>query len=164
MLRIRRQHCARSLLFALSIALSSPALAADERNTNKGLTGAGAPLAIHGYDPVSFFTDSAAKEGSAEFSAVHDGATYYLSSKKNLDLFQADAAHYAPAFGGFCAYGVSVGKKFDGDPRFWTVSGNKLYLNLNGEISKKFKNDVPGAIAKADKSWKKIEHTPVGKL
>jgi YHS domain-containing protein len=160
----RRLFSTGSLLLGLTLALTSPALAADEHNTTSGLTAAGAPLALHGYDAVSFFTDSAAQEGSAQFSAVHDGATFYFTSQKNLDSFKADPAHYAPAFGGFCAYGVSVGKKFDGDPRFWTVSGNKLYVNLNGEISKKFKEDVAGSIAKAETQWKTIEHKPVGSL
>jgi len=69
-----------------------------------------AHLALHGYDAVSFFTDSAAQEGSAQFAAVHEGATFYFTSQKNLDSFKADPAHYAPAFGGFCAYSVLVGK------------------------------------------------------
>lgn len=103
-------------------------------------------------------------EGSSEFTGVHDGAAYYFSSKENLEAFKATPEHFVPAFGGFCAYGVSVGKRFDGDPHFWTITGDKLYVNLNGEISQKFKADVAGAIRKADVNWKKIEHKPVGDL
>jgi hypothetical protein len=33
-----------------------------------------------------------------------------------------------------CAYGVALGKKFDGDPRYWKIVDGKLYLNLNGDI------------------------------
>lgn len=162
--RNRRITGAARLLFGLSLALGSPAIAADEHNVSAGLNAAGSPLALHGYDPVAFFTDAAPKEGSAEFTAVHDGAAYYFASQKNLDTFQGDPARYAPAFGGFCAYGVSVGKKFDGDPRFWTVAGDKLYVNLNAAISEKFQKDVSGAISKAETSWNTIEHEPVGDL
>jgi YHS domain-containing protein len=160
----RRRLSTGGLVAGLSLAIASAALGADERNTTSGITAAGKPLAVHGYDPVAFFTESAAKEGSAEFATVYDGATYYFTSQQNLDTFKADSAHYAPAFGGFCAFGVSVGKKFDGDPRFWTVSGNRLYLNLNQQIAEKFKKDVPGSIAKAEKQWQAIEHKPVGEL
>ena len=163
-------HCNRrlfgigGLLVGLLLALASPARAVDERNTSSGITAAGAPLAIHGYDPVAYFTESAAVEGDAEFAAVHDDATYYFASRQNLETFQSNPARYVPAFGGFCAYGVSGGKKFDGDPRFWTVSANRLYLNLNAAIAEKFKKDVAGSIAKAEQRWQKIEHTAVGDL
>jgi hypothetical protein len=59
---------------------------------------------------------------------------------------------------------VAVGKKFDGDPRYWTVSGDRLYLNLNREIFEQFNEDVEGNITKAEKSWEKIEHEPVADL
>ena len=39
-----------------------------------------------------------------------------------------------PAYGGFCAYGVALGKKFDDDPRYWKIVDGKLYLNLDGDI------------------------------
>jgi len=164
MMSNRRLLSTGGLLMGLSLTIASVALCADERNTTSGITAAGKPLAVHGYDPVAFFTESAAKEGSAEFATVYDGATYYFVSQQNLDAFKADSARYAPAFGGFCAFGVSVGKKFDGDPRFWTISGNRLFLNLNQQIAEKFKKDVAGSVAKAEQQWRTIEHSPVGAL
>lgn len=155
----------RLVALATALAGTSPAAhAANEVNVTAGLTAAGAPLALHGYDPVAFFTNRAPQEGSAKFAAVHDRATYYFASQQNLDTFRKSPARYAPAFGGFCAYGVAVGKKFDGDPRFWTISDGRLYLNLNQEIADKFAEDVPGNIAKAEQSWHEIEHRPVGDL
>ena len=37
------------------------------------------------------------------------------------DAFKADPERYAPQYGGFCAYGVAVGKKFDIDPSSWRM-------------------------------------------
>jgi hypothetical protein len=71
---------------------------------------------------------------------------------------------YAPAFGGFGAFGVALGKKFDGNPQYWTVKSDKLYLNLNADISRKFAEDVDGNIKKAEKNWMTIEHKAVGSL
>ncbi len=162
----RNLRILRSLGLAAHLVLagSLPALAADEVNVTTGRTAAGAPLAMHGYDPVAFFTVAKPTEGSASHAVVHEGATYYFASRENQEAFESDPARYAPAYGGFCAFGVSVGKKFDGDPRFWTISGNRLYLNLDEEISKKFKKDVPGSIAKADGQWKQIQHQAAGAL
>jgi YHS domain-containing protein len=153
-----------ALVTSLALAGAVPAFAAAEVNTTAGLTAAGAPLALHGFDPVAFFTVGAPKEGDPQFAAVHDGATYYFASKQSLDAFKANPARYVPAYGGFCAYGVSVGKKFDGNPRYWTIWRDRLYLNLNQEIAEKFAQDVAGSIAKADEQWQSIEHRPVEDL
>ena len=51
-----------------------------------------------------------------------------------LKAFKASPSRYLPQNGGFCTFGVSVGKKFDGDPKFAAVIDNKLYLFLNEEI------------------------------
>jgi hypothetical protein len=69
-----------------------------------------------------------------------------------------------PAYGGFCAYGVAVGKKFDGDPRFWKVVDGRLYLNLNGDIQAKWTEDIPGNIVEANANWAEIRSVAVGDL
>lgn len=155
------------LLAALSAIYSgalAPAFAADEINTSPGLTKAGAPLALHGFDPVAFFTKGKPVEGKAKYEAQHNGASYYFESEGNLAAFKADPAKYAPAYGGFCAYGVSVGKKFDGNPNFWKIVDGKLYLNLDAEIAGLFAKDVPGAIDKANGYWPDIEHKAAADL
>ena len=65
---------------------------------------------------------------------------------------------YAPQFGGFCAMGVVLEKKLDGDPQAWRVVDNKLYLNVNKDIQKKWLEDVPGNISKAGKTWPEIKN------
>ena len=110
-------------------------------------------LAIHGYDTVAFFTDSKPAQGVANFAVVHNGATYRFASQAHLDAFKANPSKYEPAYGGFCAYGVSVGAKFDGDPRYWKIADGKLYLNLDHDIAEAFNKDMPGAIKKAEANW-----------
>jgi YHS domain-containing protein len=160
---IRLLTSAFALASALALTLT-PALAADEINASIGLTAEGSPLALHGYDPVAYFTEGAPMPGRAELAAQHEGATYYFATKENRDAFAKQPARYAPAYGGYCAFGVSVGKKFDGNPNYWTVSGDRLYLNLNADIAEKFQKDVPGAIAKADRQWSRIRTASVGDL
>ncbi|TJY59058.1 YHS domain-containing protein [Sinimarinibacterium sp. CAU 1509] len=152
------------VLAASAIAAPLSVQAADEHNVSLGYSAAGAPLAVHGYDPVSYFTDGKPMRGSDELTVVHDGAAYRFASAEHRDLFKANPARYAPQFGGYCAYGVSVGKKFDGDPMLWTIRDERLYLNLNPEIVAAFNKDVPGNIKKAEGKWQKIEHSAVKDL
>ena len=147
---------------AVSAALlgaTLPAQAADELNVVPGFSIAGAPLALHGYDPVAYFTQGRPARGSDALVHVHEGAAYRFSNQAHLDRFKQDPELFLPQYGGFCAYGVSVGKKFDGDPRLWKIEDGKLYLNLNEEIYATFLEDIDGNVEKADRNWGEIEHT-----
>lgn len=116
-------------------------------------------LAIHGYDAVAFFTQGKPTVGDATHSVVHLDGTYRLASKANLEAFKANPARHAPQYGGFCAFGVSVGAKFDGDPTKWRIVNDKLYLNLDTAIQQEWTKDIPGNIAKAEKNWRTLVDT-----
>lgn len=118
----------------LSGTFAVPAIAADEYNTVPGLTAAGAPLGFHGVDPVAFIEIGNRIDGTAKFTAVHEGVAYNFASQENMNAFRRSPAKYTPAYGGFCTFGVSVGKKFDGDPKYADVRNGKLYVFLNEEI------------------------------
>jgi len=112
--------------------------------------------AVSGYDVVSYQTEKRPIRGNGHYVAVHEGATYIFANQENLDTFKADPDRYVPAYGGYCAFGVSVGKKFVGDPEVWRVVNNRLYLNLDANIQDDWLKDVPGRIETADANWKKI--------
>jgi len=114
--------------------------------------------AVQGYDVVTYHTGKRPLRGNGNFTTNFDGATYQFSSKANLEPFKADPAKYVPAYNGFCAFGVSVGKKFIGDPEVYRVIDGKTYLNLDAGIQGEWLKDVPGRIQKADKAWQKIEN------
>ena len=143
----------------LSMGTVSTVCAADEHNTASGLTAAGVPLGLHGVDPVAFIDLGNRAEGSAAYTGVHDGVAYYFASQANLDTFKKNPAAYTPQNGGFCTYGVSVGKKFDGDPQYAAVVDGELFVFLNEDIFKLYQKDTAGTISKADDQWKKIQHT-----
>lgn len=114
--------------------------------------------AVQGYDVVSYQTGKRPVRGNGNFVSSHKGATYQFSSKSNLELFESNPQKYVPAYGGYCAYGTSVGKKFIGDPEVWRVVDGKLYLNLDTSIQALWLEDVPGRIEIADAQWKKIKN------
>ncbi len=143
------------LSLVLMLTTATAGLAADTTNTSLGLTAAGGPLAIHGFDAISYF-DGMPRRGLAQHSSLWNGAVYRFASKDNLKRFEKNPGKYAPQFGGFCAYGVSVGKKFDGDPEVYKIVNGKLYFNLNPQIKQTWEKDVDGNLRKAEKQWTKI--------
>jgi YHS domain-containing protein len=110
-------------------------------------------VAVSGYDPVAFFTDAKPVNGSPFITAEYQDATYFFVSEEHKKLFTASPGKYAPQFGGFCAFGVALGKLFPVDISTWQVRDGKLYLNLNPDILKQFNADLAGNVAKADKNW-----------
>lgn len=112
---------------------------------------------LHGYDPVAYFTAGKPTQGSAQYAVSQGGATYHFASAANMKTFQSDPAKYVPQYGGFCAMGAALGKKLDVDPTQFKVVDNKLYLNVNADVFKKWSQDVPGNITKANANWPSIK-------
>jgi YHS domain-containing protein len=112
---------------------------------------------LSGYDPVAYFTDGKALRGSGFHVTVWNGVTYAFASDEHKTLFAKSPEKYLPVYGGYCAYGVAVGKKFVADPEVWAIVGGKLYLNLDKGIQQKWEKDIPGYIVKAEKNWPEIK-------
>lgn len=141
-------------LYVLMTASSS--FAGIELNTTTGWTLQGAPLAVHGFDPVAYFTQDEALLGDAQFSTEYKEGTYRFVSEENKQLFLKNPSKYVPQYGGYCAFGTAKGKKFDGDPRLFKVVGGRLYFNLNPDVYEKWLMDPPGYIKQADENWREI--------
>lgn len=150
--------------FAVSIAISTAAFAADEYNVGNGLTLNGNPLGMHGVDPISMFNSAAPSQGDAAHTATFDGVDYYFVSNEAKMAFEANPQAYLPQFGGFCAFGVYVGKKLDGDVRYADIIEGKLYLFVNAAILEKYLENPQAVIAGADEKWPEIVNTSVGAL
>lgn len=110
-------------------------------------------IAIKGHDPVAYFTVGAPKPGKNAFTSTHKGATYKFASADNKALFDANPAKYAPAYGGYCAYGVAQGYKVKIEPDQFKIVGGTLYLNYDARVQSTWKKDIPGYIKTADKKW-----------
>ena len=121
-------------------------------------------VGVAGYDLVSYQTNQKPLRGNGHNVSVHDGVTYLFASAENRATFEADPARYLPAFGGYCAFGVSVGKKFIGDPEVWRVVDGRLYLNLDTKIQDLWLTDVEGKIETANSLWSEIRDIPASEL
>lgn len=159
MFRPTRRHF--GVLLAVG-AFAAPAAAQQTRRHDVNLDTAGAM--IHGHDPVAYFTLGKPTKGLATITATHAGGTYWFATTANRDAFVKEPAKYAPQFGGFCAMGASYGKKFDGDPTQWAIVDGKLYLNVNADVAKRWAEDKPGNITRADSAWPRIKDKPAATL
>ncbi len=116
-----------------------------------------AQVGVSGYDLVSYYTESKPVRGNGNHVVEYEGVTYLFSSEENKSAFEKNPEQYLPAYGGYCAYGTAVGKKFYGDPEVWEIVDGTLYLNLDENIQKEWNKDKQGNIEKADVNWPKIK-------
>jgi YHS domain-containing protein len=113
-------------------------------------------IAVRGTDVVAYFTAGAPVPGRAEFAHDWGGVTWRFASAANRDLFAADPARYAPAYGGFCAYAVSEGYTAPIDPAAWRIVDGRLFLNFDRGVQRRWERDIPGRIARADANWPRV--------
>ena len=78
-----------------------------------------------------------------------------------MESFKQDPERYMPQYGGFCAFGVAIGKKLDAAPRYADIVDGKLYVFLNAVAFDKYKEDKAGTLAKAERNWPAMHHRPV---
>jgi hypothetical protein len=138
----------RSILIGLPILVTVTATAADKR------------LALKGYDPVSYFTEGRPEQGSAEYQAAFDDATYWFKNAEHRALFVADPDHYAPQFRGFCTVTLSHGQKLEADPEAWAIADGKLYVFAGKQGVPVFQAQTASIVEKASDNWAKLRNTP----
>ncbi len=102
----------------------SPATGQEKSYVTNALTG----VAISGYDPVAYFTEGMAREGSPLFELEWDGTVWYFSSAANRDAFASAPEIYAPLFGGHCAMSMARGHLSDGNPQIFRIVAERLVL------------------------------------
>jgi YHS domain-containing protein len=111
---------------------------------------------LKGYDAVAYFTQGKPVKGNPAIKSTHGGATYLFSSAENKAAFDKNPAKYVPQYGGFCAFGVSVGVLSDIEGPGGFVHDGKLYVCGDEAAGKSFRSDLKRNIAKADANWPKL--------
>ena len=126
------------LLLVLGASGFAASASADEVINSSFLGG----VAIEGADPVAYFTEGKAVEGSDDFAHEWMGATWRFVSAANRDRFAAEPDRYAPQYGGYCAWAVSQGYTAKIDPEAWTIVDGRLYLNYSKEVRTQWSADI----------------------
>lgn len=142
------------MMLTLVMAVFTSASYAQSTNTDDS------KIALQGYSPVSYLDLNLAQKGSKEFKSTYQGLNYYFTSAEQKATFDANPQKYLPQYGGYCAFGVSVGAKFRVDPNKFIVKDGKYYLFLYDVEVDAMQLWLAGShkelVAKANENWKKL--------
>jgi len=117
----------------------------------------GQGIILKGYDAVAYFKQGKAVKGNPAFESTYQGARYLFASSADKADFDKDPPKYAPQYGGFCSYGVTIGVLADLEgPDAFAVYRGKLYVCGNHGALKEFKNNIDSNIEKADTNWRML--------
>lgn len=123
-----------------------------ERVVSDRLTG----FALHGIDPVAYFTDAAPLYGRAEQEYRYAGVVWRFRNEGNKAAFIANPDVYMPRYGGYDAIAVGRTVAVPGNPLLWTVVGERLYLFYSDQARARFVADPDEAILHADNKWPSV--------
>lgn len=130
---------------ALVLGLALAALAQSPPTTSGGsglaLLNLDNTVALHGYDPVAYFTDNRAVRGNRRILQRLGSATYFFASRGSRYEFLRDAPRYQPQFGGYCAASLAMGRLEDINPHLFVIYEGKLFLFNNPEAEAMFMRD-----------------------
>ena len=116
-------------------------------------------LAIEGFDPVAYFVDTRPVRGVPDFEAAASGAVWRFRNDSNRAAFVAHPEIYGPQFGGYDPIDLARGVTFAGNPRFFVVSGQRLYLFGREENLAAFAADPARFVKEATAQWPAAQQT-----
>lgn len=121
-------------------------------------------VALDGFDPVSYFTETEPMPGSADLEYVWSGVPWYFASAANRDIFMRAPEIYAPQYGGYAATALSRGFLSEGNPRIYEVFSNRLYLFYSSGDRQAFDAARLPVIDRADEQWQRLAPDLAGDL
>lgn len=133
------------------------ALPAQAATTERVVVNRYSGLAIEGFDPVAYFVDARPMVGLPDFEASEAGAVWRFRNEGNRASFVAHPDIYGPQFGGYDPFDLARGITYAGNPRFWLISGQRLYLFGREESRDAFAADPDRFLREANMRWPALE-------
>ena len=130
----------KTLTLILSCLLAFSFSASSATNTDKNHTLV--PLALQGYDAISYFKSDKVQKGSNAYQTVYDGKRYSFVNQTNQQMFTAHPEQFLPQFNGYCAHSATLKSPVDGDPSIYSVEQGKLFLFSSLEAKNSWVNKV----------------------
>jgi YHS domain-containing protein len=148
----------KSILLALVLIVTANGLFAQNFKANHNTDDS--KIALLGYSSVSYLDLGIAQKGVKDHKATYEGLSYYFTTQAQKASFEANPTKYLPQYGGFCAFGVSVGAKFRADPNKFVVKDGKYFLFLYDLEVDAQQLWLAGShnklVTTADNNWKKL--------
>ena len=118
-------------------------------------------IAIEGFDPVAYFVQGRAVLGREDFEAADAGAVWRFRNEGNRAFFVAHPEIYGPQFGGYDPIDVARGVAYAGNPRFFVVTGQRLYLFGREDSRNAFAANPAKFLKDARARWPGLQQTLV---
>jgi len=112
---------------------------------------------IQGYCPVSYQLSGKAVIGDVKFKQLMRGEVYHVASAEALAAFVKEPDKFIPQYAGFCAAGVSKGKRYPGDPTIFAVVEGRTYLFFDENAKKTFQANPTETMMTADANWPELK-------
>ena len=141
------------------VGVMYPDLAVHASTTQRIVIDRFSGIAIDGFDPVAYFVDRRPVLGLPEHEAWQGGAVWRFRNEGNRASFVAHPEIYGPQFGGYDPVGLARGVTFAGNPRFWVIAGQRLYLFGLQTDRDAFAADPQRYLREARARWPELEQT-----
>ena len=117
-------------------------------------------LALDGYCPVAYHAVGKPVKGKREFASKYNDVWYFFVNSDAKSVFDKNPKKYLPAYGGWCAFGMSIEDKFPVDPTNFKIVDGKLMLFLKNKnvdaLALWEKGNQSELVNKADAFWKEL--------
>lgn len=133
--------------------------AARAATTERVVTDRYTGLAIGGFDPVAFFTDSRPVQGDSDYEVSQNGAVWRFSNPDNRAFFIENPDIYSPRFGGYDPVDIARGVTFAGTSRLWLIVGQRLYLFGHEDSRAAFAANPAHYLQEATRRWATLKDT-----
>jgi hypothetical protein len=144
-----------ALLAAICVTCLDPVALAS--TTERVVVNRFSGLAIEGFDPVAYFIEQQAVLGLPDYEAAQAGAVWRFHNEGNRASFVAHPEIYGPQFGGYDPIDVARGVTLAGNPRFFVVAGQRLYLFGLEANRDAFAADPGRYLPEARERWPQLE-------
>lgn len=137
----------------LGLWLAASGVPAEAATTERVVVNRFTGVAIEGFDPVAYFVDGRALQGTAEFEANLWGAVWRFRNEGNRASFLAHPEVYGPQYGGYDPADIARGVTIAGNPRFFAIVAQRLYLFSREANRDAFAADPERFLYEVGKRW-----------
>ena len=114
-------------------------------------------LAIEGFDPVAYFVEGHPVRGLPDIELMQGGAVWRFHNEGDRAFFAEHPEIYGPQFGGYDPTEVARGVTQAGNPLFFVVADQRLYLFSREANRDAFAADPDRFLAQANARWPELE-------
>jgi hypothetical protein len=144
-----------ALLTGLLAAFHPPAATA--ATTERIVVNRFSGLAIEGFDPVAYFVEGHPVRGLPDFELMQGGAVWRFHNEGDRASFADHPDIYGPQFGGYDPTEVARGVTQAGNPLFFVVTEQRLYLFSREANRDAFAADPEPFLTQANARWPEVE-------